>query len=257
MGIVGMGFVGAALYARIKGDLSALLEVAFVHDADPARLGTCHPDDVLDDLDGFAARAPDLVVEVASPEVTRKLGHAFLDFCDYIPLSVSALVDADLEQTLEDVALRSGTRLFIPHGAMVGIEGLFERSSAWEEVSVTFRKDPRHIDFSTAGERTIERTTVLVDASVREAARLFPLNLNAMVAAALASLGLDRCRGVLVAEPGLGEHIAELRARAVDGSQLEIVKRQRVAGVSGTEVPDALVHSILNVAAPGSGIRFI
>jgi aspartate dehydrogenase len=251
IGLIGMGFVGRTLYERIGAEGGAEMEVAFVHDRNPELLAACEPEQALPDLARFAEREPDLVVEAATAEISIRHGAELLSACDYMPLSVSALADPDLERSLTERAAAAGTRLVIPHGALVGLDALAERSGIWREVSITFRKEPRFIDFSDAGGRPqLDGPTVLYDGPVRELARLYPRNVNAMVAAALASVGLDRCRGTLVAEPGLGMHVAEVRAVTEDGSTLESVKRQRAAGVSGTEVPDSLMHSIRAVVRP-------
>ncbi|MBS1879164.1 MAG: DUF108 domain-containing protein [Actinobacteria bacterium] len=258
VGLVGMGYIGSALHELIRDRFGALLEVAFVFDLDPGRLEGCRPEEVLDDLGRFGERQADLIVEAATAEVTRAHGLAFLAAGDYLPLSLSALVDPALERALSECAEHAGTRLLIPHGALAGLEGLEERRGSWESVTVTFRKDPLHIDFASVGGRPeIDGPTTLVDGSVREAARAYPRNLNAMIAAGLASGGLDRCRGIFVAEPGLDVHVAELDARAVDGSELRICKRQRIAGVSGTELPDAVIHSILRATSPGIGMQIV
>ena len=98
---------------------------------------------------------------------------------------------------------------------------------------------------------------MLYDGPVRGIASRYPRNVNAMVGCALATIGLDRCRAILVADPELTELIAEVRAVGSDGSVLEIVKRQPGVGVSGTEMPDAVLRSIVLATGTAEGLQFV
>ena len=92
----------------------------------------------------------------------------------------------------------------------------------------------------------IRERSVLYDGPVRGIARRFPRNVNTMTTCGLATVGLDRCRAVLVADPALaGVGIAAERAVAQDGSVHESRKQQPMSGVSGTEMLAAQMGSIL------------
>src|SRR5690606_41367224 len=95
----------------------------------------------------------------------------------------------------------------------------------------------------------ITEATVIYAGPVRGIARLFPRNANTRRTCALATVGLDRCRAVLIAEPTLKVAIAEVRAQGKDGSVHESRKVQPVVGVSGTEMLAAQVGSVLRAAA--------
>ena len=117
---------------------SADVELAFVHNRSPGRLAGLPASLVLDDLAGIAARAPDLVVETAHPLYTRDFGEAILAVADYMPVSVTALADDALRERLVAAAMRSGHRLLVPHGALMGTDNLVERRDAWAEVEITY-----------------------------------------------------------------------------------------------------------------------
>jgi predicted dinucleotide-utilizing enzyme len=222
-------------------------------------LAECPPEIVLGQLDEVGAWTSDLVVEAAGPEVTRTHGVRFLGLADYLPLSLTALADAELERALADAAIASGHRLLIPHGALVGIDSLAERADTWTSVTITFRKHPSNIDLSDSGIDPSDLTgpAVIYDGSVREIARRYPRNVNAMVAGALATVGLDRCRAVLIADPDIRLASAEVRAEGRDGAIIETVKRGPIVGVSGVEMADAVLSSIRTAAASRPGVQFV
>lgn len=253
IGLIGFGFIGAELHARIAAD-AGRLDLAFVHNRSRQRLAGVAPSLILDDLDQARDRAPDLIVEVAGPEVTAGHGADFLAFADYMPLSLTALADDGLRARLQQAAARSGHSLFIAHGALVGMDSLVEWRAMWDEVAIAFRKPPRSLGLDPAA---IDRETLLFDGSVREVAARHPHNVNAMVACALATVGLDRCGARLIADPAI-DHL-ELAVQAIgrDGSRLEIRRRQPAIGVSGSEMAAAVHRSLLRAASVAGAIEFV
>lgn len=257
IGLVGFGYIGESIYRRIVK--APDLDIAFVHTRDPRRLKDVPWSDVLEDLDDFATRESDLIVEMAHPDITRRYGEAFLRNTDYMMLSVTALADAALEERLRAAAAQAGTTLYLPHGALAGCDSLYEGREQWEDVTITFRKHPRNIDFSESGidPAGITGATTIYDGPVRGIAQMFPRNVNTMATCALATIGLDRCRGVMVADPALDVAIAEVVAVGRDGARLETIKRQPIVGVSGTELLESQFHSILLAAGAHGPLAFV
>lgn len=248
IGLLGFGFIGAELYRFLTGPEGATagLAPAFVWTRRRAALAGVASEHILPDLARMGDFGPDLVIEAAHPDLTRAHGADILARADYMPLSVSALADDALAAHLEATARASGRRLLLPVGALVGGQALAARRGLWAEVTITFRKNPANIDFAVSGidPAGIDSQRVVFDGPVREIGRLYPRNVNTMLTCGLASVGLDRCRGVLIADPGLDVAIAEVEARGLDGSILRTEKRQPVVGVSGTEMVASLLRSL-------------
>ncbi|MEO6270514.1 MAG: aspartate dehydrogenase domain-containing protein [Lautropia sp.] len=261
IGVIGYGYIGRHVVDSLRLQHGPHLSLAFVHARDPARLQELAHDLVAPSLADVRRFAPDLIVECAHPDITRRHGADFLSFADYLPLSVNALADPATEAALDQACAASGRRLFIPHGALIGLDNLVELRGQWREVTITFRKHPDNIDYADAGiERgSIREKTVLYDGPTRGIAHLFPRNVNTMTTCALATVGLDRCRAVLIADPELtGVAIAEVRAVTQDGSIHESRKQQRMSGVSGTEMLASQLGSILRAAGhQPQGINFV
>lgn len=253
IGLIGFGFIGAELYRRIAADRDAT-EVVFVHARSRARLAGLPANLILDDLAGAAGLAPDLIVEVAGPEVSHRHGEAFLAFADYMPLSLTALADASLCDRLAAAAARSGRSLLIAHGALVGLDSLVEWQGMWDEVAIGFRKPPASLG---PDEAATTQETLLFDGSVRDIATRYPHNVNAMVACALATVGLDRCRARLVADPAIDHLELVVEARGRDGSSLSIRRRQPARGVSGSEMAAAVYSSVRRAAGLSGAMAFV
>lgn len=257
IGLLGFGFIGAQVYARIRAEAALGLEVAFVHNRSRGRLAGVPAALVCDD----PARMPDcdLVVEMAHPDYTRRYGESILARADYLPLSVTALADDALRERLVARAQAAGTHLAIPHGALMGLDSLHEWRHMWSEVTITFEKHPASIDFAESGidPRSVAGRTVVYDGPVRGIAPRFPRNVNTMVTCALATIGLDRCRAVLIADATLDHAVADVRATGRDGARLALRKKQPMAGVSGTEMFESQFASILRAAQVRRTLEFV
>ena len=251
IGLIGLGYIGRYVYEQITARPELGLEVAFVHDSAAERLAGLPAEVVLPDITAFPSRRPDLVVEMAHPAVTRQFGERFLRETDYLPLSMTAFADAGLQQRLIETARRSGTCLFIPHGAVVGLENIFEGRDLWEEVTMVMAKNPRNLDFSAAPQfkpTEITKPTVLYDGPTRAICPLFPRNVNSHATVALAGIGFDRTRSVLVADPSLEVSVIKLTARG-NGVEIKIERSNPLKGVSGVFT----LHSTLAAVCRAKG----
>lgn len=259
VGIAGFGFIGQHLYQRLMQGAEPGLSVAFVWNRSPGRLAEVRPDLVLHSLEQAPAAGADLIVELAHPDVTRVHGRALLAAADYLVTSVTALADDALRATLVEAARAGGRRLLVPHGALVGLEALREQRHRFAQVSITFRKHPRSIDFAASGvdPAGITGRTVLYDGPARGIARLYPRNVNTMVTCALATVGLDDCRAVLIADPALDKAIAEVEAIGRDGSRIATANEQPATGVSGDDMLASIVGSVRGALRQEPGLAFV
>lgn len=253
IGIIGHGYIGSYVYEQITTRPELGLEIAFVHDQDEEKTAELPAEHILEDLGDFAGRKADLIAELAHPAITREHGAAILKTTDYMPLSLTAFADAELEETLLETAQKSNTCIYVPHGSVVGLEALNEGNEVWEEVSMIMKKPPKNLDFSqhpTLSADQITSETVLYDGPTRGICPLYPRNVNSHAALALGSIGFDRTRSVLVADPKLEVSILEIEARG-QGVELKIVRSNPMKGVTGVFTLVAVLSSICRAKAPG------
>jgi aspartate dehydrogenase len=257
IGLVGMGNIGSYVYEQVTSQPQLGLEVAFVSDVSADRLKKFPADLVLSDLAGAKERQADLVVEMAHPDVTRRYGEVLLEHCDYMPLSLTAFADAALYDRVMATASRCGTCLYIPHGAIVGLDNIFECRDVWTEVSVTMKKNPRNMDMAAfpqfQGKEIIE-PTVLYEGSTRGICPIFPRNVNTHAAVALAGIGFDRTRSILIADPSLDMAVIEVLARG-EGAEVRIERANALKGVTGVFTLRAIWLSVCRARARGMSMQ--
>jgi aspartate dehydrogenase len=256
VGLIGYGQIGAVVRQLIDADPGNGMEVVFIHDADPRRLENLPPGLALKDLGEFASRRPDLVVEMAHPDVTRQWGAAILEQTNYMFISVTALADQGMEEKLLEITKRRGTRAYIPHGGVVGMDALRENREVWEEVHVVMKKPPKNVDCARAGvdPDSIVEERVLYDGPTRGICPIFPRNVNTHAAIAYAGIGFDRTHSVMIVNPAWDKATVSIHARG-PGIELKVERVEGITGVTGASTPASIFNSVQMIGSTGPGIH--
>ena len=155
----------------------------------------------------------DIVVEAASQEAVRHYGVRILDSGkELMVMSVGAFIDDVLFERMKGIAEKKGLRIYIPSGAVLGVDGLKSASMA-EIGSVTLitRKNPKRLGVD------VDRETVLYDGPAREGVREYPKNVNVAATLSLAGVGLDKTNLRIIADPAVDKNIHELRVKGAFG----------------------------------------
>lgn len=147
-----------------------------------------------------ALREVDLVVEAASQEAVAAYGPTVIGSGkDMMILSVGALADAKLESTLNALSATCGGRLYIPSGALAGLDALKSASvGELREVHLRTRKPP-----ASLGLTGVEAAKVIYTGTAREAVKKYPKNVNVAAALSLAGIGFDRTQVSIIADPAV------------------------------------------------------
>jgi aspartate dehydrogenase len=229
--MLGFGRIGQALYEFIADDPEFELEYAYVRSEKEALPADKH----LTDVSRLSEIDVDLCVEAATHEVAGELGESVLQANDMLVLSGSALIDPETEERLISTAEANGTDIYLPHGALFGVDGLVDARDTLEEVSMVATKAPGHLDYSFTDEyeeADVTERTVLYEGSVRGLCEHFPRNFNSHAVIALASLGLDETQSKLVADPD-AEGAHHVISASGEGYDLEVVRDSAIEGVTG------------------------
>ncbi len=212
VGIVGLGTIGRAMCQAIdRGEVDVELVAVATRQHDRARTFLCtlrHPPALLD-LDAVIQRS-DLVVEAATQEALTEIAPLTLQQGkDLLILSVGGLLD---HEEWVELARRTGSRIYVPSGAIVGLDGVKGATvGSMTSITLTTRKPPKGLvgaPYVVEHQLDLEgltQDTLIFEGNAREACRGFPANVNISAALSLAGIGADRTRVRIIAVPG-GTH---------------------------------------------------
>lgn len=256
IGLIGYGQIGRAVHQMIDSNPQTGMQVVFVHDTFKGALKDVPSDLALEDLSQFENESPDLVVEMAHPDVTRQWGKTILEKTNYMFISVTALADLQLEKDIEETTQRCGTRAFVPHGGVVGMDALLENRDVWESVDVIMKKSPHNVDCAAAGLNPdeIKEQTTLYDGPTRGICPLFPRNVNTHAAIAYAGIGFDRTHSILQVNPEWKEATVAIHAKG-PGVDLHVERVESITGVTGASTPASIYNTIQMIGSTGPGIH--
>jgi aspartate dehydrogenase len=150
----------------------------------------------------------DLVVECASRSAVKSVAVPVLKRGKSIMImSVGALLDEDLFEEIKRLAEKNNCKVYIPSGAIVGLDGL-KAARLGNIKSVKLRSMKPITAFESLAEGTLKEEEVLFRGNAEEAVKLFPKNVN--VAASIRIVGGERTTVEVVANPTLRRNVHEL-----------------------------------------------
>jgi aspartate dehydrogenase len=210
IGIVGCGTIGQALLeAADAGKLSVRVAGVTSRTETTARefLATMRNPASYLPL-GQLIAAADLIVEAAGGSIVPTLAkQVFAAGKDLMVISVGALLDYP---EVMETARRTGCRLYLPSGAIAGLDGIKSACTGQiTHVTMTTRKPPSGLEgaphlvqngISLAG---LTEAKEVFSGTARQACQGFPANVNVSAAVSLAGIGPDRTRIRILAVPGL------------------------------------------------------
>jgi aspartate dehydrogenase len=252
IGLLGCGSIGGFLARHIlsKGIVDSM-ELGYVFDKDEKRMqdlpATCRVTGLSDLL---AARPAGLVVEAAHADLLKEVALRIVERSDLLMFSLTALADEAFRAALEQTAIGAGRKIFLPHGAMIGIDGLADAGPTLTSVTVTTTKSPASLGLPP------EKYAVVYEGPVREACAKFPRNVNVHAAIALAGLGFDRTISRIVADPAVStnSHMVEVQGT---GYRFRIDVSSEAGGkVTGAYTPQSALGTLQRICRTGGGMRF-
>jgi aspartate dehydrogenase len=164
----------------------------------------------------------DLVVESASADaVSGVVKRAISAHSDVMIMSVGGIVQ---NRELLAKAERSGIKVYIPSGAICGIDGIKAASCGKiKSVKLTTRKPPSALKDAEYVKRKrmklsqIKREKVVFSGSAVDAVNLFPANINVAATLSLAGIGLHKTEVVIVADPKIKRNIHQIEIEGESG----------------------------------------
>ncbi len=226
--MVGFGAIGRSVFQHMRDHASVSISHIVVSERSIANARVLVGDAAV--VCSAVPHDATLVLECAGHSaITQHVLPALKAGIETAVLSIGALAEPGLPEKLADAALAGNTQLHLLAGAIGGVDAIAAaRIAGLDQVTYTGRKPPAGW-MGTPAEQVADLTkltepTVLLEASAREAARLYPKNANVVATISLAGLGLDATQVRLIADPGVSENIHEVEARGAFG-QINITMR--------------------------------
>jgi len=148
----------------------------------------------------------DLIIECASPSIAKPLLEKAIKMSkDIFIMSVGGLIKSS---NLLNTAREKGIKVYLPSGAILGIDGLkAAKLSVIRKVTLTTRKPPRGlagapylkekgIDISA-----IKSETIIFEGNAAEAVKAFPKNVNVASLLSIAGLGSKKTKVRVITSP--------------------------------------------------------
>ena len=136
-------------------------------------------------------------------------------------MSVGGLIGAT---KVFDSAAKKGCSVYIPSGAICGLDGIkAARCSSIKSAVLTTRKPPRALEGAPyilkkkINLSKLKKDTVIFDGTARQAAKAFPKNINVAASLSLAGIGFNRTKVRIIACPGLKKNSHCIEAKGSFG----------------------------------------
>ena len=197
LGIIGCGAIGTDV--ALAADEIKEINRIYLHDIDKKKANNLKKNlkkAEIKSVKEFLENV-DVVFEAASQQAVDEYAMYVLQAGkDLIIMSVGSLFDDKFRRKLEETAKSKHCKIYLPSGAVCGIDGVLSASiDAIDEVTLVTTKPPKSLG------RNYGRRTVVFEGNAREAVEEFPRNINVAASLSLAGVGFDRTKVQIVADP--------------------------------------------------------
>lgn len=218
VGIIGCGTIGRAIAEACQDNLKDRVLLVALCDTDESKalsLNTSLKEKIqIVNIDRLIELSG-LVVEAASSGASPGIVRSCIDKKrDCLVMSVGGLIGN--EDLLEE-AERAGVKVFIPSGALCGVDGLKSASSGRiDSVVLTTRKPVKglegapYIKQNNIDLTSIKVETVVFEGNAEDAVKAFPQNVNVSAVLSLAGIGSKKTKVRIVTAPGYTRNIHEI-----------------------------------------------
>lgn len=167
------------------------------------------------DFDEFINLNIDVIVETATIAAVKMYAEKILKSGkSFLPISVGAFGDLTYVEKLRKLAFQNQTKIFIPSGAIAGLDAIQAGVSngALESVSLVTTKPADSLN-----QEKLKSAKVLYAGNALEAVQQFPSNMNVAIVLSLAGIGPEATTVTIIADPEVKENRHEVTAQGAFG----------------------------------------
>lgn len=150
----------------------------------------------------------DIIVEAASQDAVKDIALSVLqNKRDLMIMSVGALLDESIYEILSDACKDFKKTIYLPSGAIGGLDAIKSVKDEIESLSITTTKHPRSLkgakffETSTINLDSLNSKTIIFQGTAKEAVSLFPANINVAALLSLCGVGSEKTIVKIVADP--------------------------------------------------------
>ena len=197
LGIIGCGAIGTDV--AVAADEMEEIDKVYIYDIDKEKeltLSKIIKKSKIKSVKDFIEDV-DIVFEAASQKAVEEYSEFILESGkNLIIMSIGCFYDEEFKKKLEDIAKKNNCKIYIPSGAVCGIDGILSASiDTIDEVTLVTTKPPQSLN------KKYNKRTVVFKGNASEAVKKFPLNINVAASLSLAGVGFDNTKVEIVADP--------------------------------------------------------
>ncbi len=259
VGIIGCGAIGGEIALACQGRLKKRIELVGICDTDKVRCEALKnrlkpQPKVMDRLELIKRGNLDLVVEAASAKVSADIVKECLKAKrNVLVMSAGGLLG---RRGLLNSILRADSKVYLPSGAICGIDGLKAASiGRIGSARMTTRKPPgafegapyimeKRIDLNS-----VTKETTLFEGTAKEAVEAFPQNINVAATLSLTGIGEENVKVRIVTSPDYLKNVHEVEIEGDFGAIMT-----RTENIPSEANPKTSYLAILSAIAALEGI---
>jgi len=225
--LIGCGNIGTVITQAIKyKKVNVELEYVYDIDDEKAKKFAERFQTKFKQFDEILREDLDLIIEAASQEAVRTLIPNVLEAKKNVMImSTGALVDETLLQEIKDLANKNNLKVYLPSGAILGLDGIKSANiGKIESVTIKTRKPPKSLKGAPFFEKNpvdleqIKNPTIIYEGPAKEAVKLFPANVNVAASLSLAGIGPEKTKVQIIVDPNIKSNIHEIVAEGSFGT---------------------------------------
>ncbi len=223
IGLLGCGAIGTQIALAIdSGKIPATLTHVYDSSKDVSSIlveKLTNKPEIVENSHLLSSNPIDIVVEAASQNAVKDVALSVLqNKKDLMVMSVGALLDESIYDILSDACKDFKKTIYLPSGAIAGLDGIKSIKDELESLSITTTKHPRSLKGAKFFENSeinldgISLPTKIFEGTAKEAVTLFPANINVAALLSLSGIGSEKTNVKIIADPDTDKNTHHIEA---------------------------------------------
>lgn len=235
VGLLGCGAIGTQIALAIdSGKIPAVLTCVYDYSKNASEQLVSQlksKPEIVENHHLLSSTPVDIVVEAASQDAVRDTALSILqNRRDLLVMSVGAFLDESIFDVLSDACKEFKKTIYLPSGAIAGLDALKSVKDELDSVSITTTKHPRSLkgakffETSDINLDAINDATTIFEGTAKEAVSLFPANINVAALLSLSGIGSEKTIVTIIADPTTDKNTHHIEAFGKFGTMSFVIQ---------------------------------